>query len=37
MLQVVGITENMAAARIAYMADNVFRQGIVVRLVRQMP
>jgi hypothetical protein len=36
-LQVVGLTDNMAAARIMSMVDNVFRQGIVVRLVRKMP
>jgi LysM repeat protein len=36
-LQVVGVTERMAAARISSMSDNVFGQGVVVRLVRKMP
>jgi len=36
-LQVVGLTDNMAAARIMSMVDDVFRQGVVVRLVRKMP
>jgi len=36
-LQVVGVTDRMAAARISSMADNVFHQGVVVRLVRKMP
>ena len=36
-LQVVGVTQTMAAARISTMADNVFRQGVVLRLVRKMP
>jgi hypothetical protein len=36
-LQVVGLTGSMASARIASMADNVFRQGIVVRLAKKMP
>lgn len=36
-LQVVGLTDTMAAARIISMEDDVFRQGIVVRLARKMP
>jgi hypothetical protein len=36
-LQVVGTTETMAAARIMSMVDDVFRQGVIVRLVRKMP
>ena len=36
-LQVVGVTPSMAAARITSMADDVFRQGVVVRLARKMP
>jgi len=36
-LQVVGVTQNMASARIASMADDVFKQGVVVRLARKMP
>jgi len=36
-LQVVGTTPNMAAARITSLADDVFRQGVVVRLARKMP
>jgi hypothetical protein len=36
-LQVVGVTDRMASARISSMADNVFHQGVVVRLVRKMP
>lgn len=35
-LQVVGVTPEMASARILSMADDVFRQGIVVRLARKM-
>ena len=35
-LQVVGITANIAAARIVSMDDAVFRQGLVVRLARKM-
>ena len=35
-LQVVGVTETMAAARVLSMADNVFRQGVVVRLTKKM-
>jgi hypothetical protein len=36
-LQVVGVTDRMAAARIASMVDDVFHQGVIVRLVRKMP
>jgi nucleoid-associated protein YgaU len=36
-LQVVGTTETMSSARITFMTDNVFRQGVIVRLVRKMP
>ena len=36
-LQVVGTTETMAAARIMSMVDDVFHQGVIVRLVRKMP
>jgi hypothetical protein len=36
-LQVVGVTATMASARISNMSDIVFRQGVVVRLVRKMP
>lgn len=36
-LRVVGVTSNMASARISAMVDDVFRQGVVVRLSRQMP
>ncbi|MGD2046068.1 MAG: LysM peptidoglycan-binding domain-containing protein [Gemmatimonadota bacterium] len=36
-LQVVGLTDTMAAARIVSMDDDVFRQGVIVRLVRKMP
>ena len=36
-LQVVGVTETMASARIIGMVDDVFAQGIVVRLVGKMP
>ena len=36
-LQVVGVTQRMVSARISSMADNVFSQGIVVRLARKMP
>jgi hypothetical protein len=35
-LQVVGVTETMAAARVVSMADNVFHQGVVVRLAKKM-
>lgn len=36
-LRVVGVTESMASARITAMVDDVFRQGVVVRLSRKMP
>jgi len=36
-LQVVGVTDRMSAARIASIVDDVFHQGVVVRLVRKMP
>ncbi len=36
-LQVVGVTPTMASARIASLTDNVFRQGVIVRLARKMP
>lgn len=36
LLQVVGVTENTASARVLMMADNVFRQGVVVRLTGKM-
>lgn len=35
-LQVVGVTETTASARVLSMADNVFHQGVVVRLVKKM-
>jgi hypothetical protein len=35
-LQVIGVTETMAAARVLSMTDNVFRQGVVVRLAKKM-
>lgn len=35
-LQVVGVTPGMASARIVAMDDEVFRQGVVVRLARKM-
>jgi hypothetical protein len=35
-LQVVGLTDTMASARVVGMADNVFRQGSVVRLSKKM-
>lgn len=35
-LQVIGVSETTAAARVLSMADNVFRQGVVVRLVKKM-
>lgn len=35
-LQVVGVTADVAAARILSMNDAVFRQGLVVRLARKM-
>ncbi len=36
LLQVIGVTETTAAARVLSMADNVFRQGVVVRLANKM-
>lgn len=36
-LQVVGVREGVASARIVHMDDVVFRQGLVVRLARKMP
>jgi LysM domain len=36
-LQVVGVTPNTSSARIVSLVDNVFRQGVVVRLARKMP
>jgi hypothetical protein len=36
-LQVVGVTPMSATARIMGMSDNVFRQGVIVRLERAMP
>jgi len=36
-LQVVGVTANTAAARITSMVDDVFHQGVIVRLARKMP
>jgi hypothetical protein len=35
-LQVVGVSGNTSAARILSMVDDVFRQGVVVRLARTM-
>jgi hypothetical protein len=35
-LQVIGVSETTAAARVMSMRDNVFRQGVVVRLARKM-
>ena len=35
-LQVVGVSEETSAARITHMVDAVFRQGVVVRLVKKM-
>jgi hypothetical protein len=35
-LQVIGVSENTSAARVMSMADNVFVQGVVVRLVKKM-
>lgn len=35
-LQVIGVTDTMAAARVLSMTDNVFRQGVVVRLAKKM-
>lgn len=36
LLQVVGVTETTASARVMMMTDNVFRQGVVVRLTKTM-
>jgi hypothetical protein len=36
-LQVVGVTQSMVAARIASMADDIFRQDVIVRLAKKMP
>lgn len=36
-LQVVSVQPTSSTARIVQMSDNVFRQGVIVRLVRQMP
>jgi hypothetical protein len=35
-LQVIGVTPTMSAARAVSMVDDVFRQGVVVRLARKM-
>lgn len=35
-LQVVGVTRNTAAARVLSLTDDVFRQGVVVRLHKKM-
>ena len=35
-LQVVGVTETIATARVLSMRDDVFRQGVVVRLAKKM-
>lgn len=35
-LQVIGVTDRMASARVTSMADNVFRQGVVVQLAKKM-
>jgi hypothetical protein len=35
-LQVIAVTPNTASARITSMVDDVFRQGVVVRLARKM-
>jgi bifunctional DNA-binding transcriptional regulator/antitoxin component of YhaV-PrlF toxin-antitoxin module len=35
-LQVVGVTGTMASARVMSMRDDVFRQGVVVRLAKKM-
>ena len=35
-MQVVGVTSNTASARIVAMVDDVFHQGVVVRLARKM-
>lgn len=36
LLQVVGVTETIASARVLRMNDDVFHQGVVVRLARKM-
>jgi hypothetical protein len=36
-LQVVGVTPTSATAMVVSLTDDVFKQGIIVRLVRQMP
>ncbi len=36
-LQVVSVQPTSSTARIVHMSDDVFRQGVIVRLVRQMP
>lgn len=36
-LQVVGVQPTAATVRIVSLSDDVFRQGVIVRLVRQMP
>lgn len=36
-LQVVGVTPTSSTARISAMSDDIFHQGVIVRLVRQMP
>lgn len=35
-VQVIGVQETVSAARVMSMRDNVFKQGVVVRLVRTM-
>jgi hypothetical protein len=35
-LQVVAVTETMASARVLSMADDLFHQGVIVRLAKQM-
>jgi hypothetical protein len=35
-LQVVGVSDNTSAARILSMTDDVFKQGVVVRLAKKM-
>jgi hypothetical protein len=36
LMQVVGVTETTASARVLMMVDDVFRQGVVVRLAKKM-
>lgn len=36
-LQVVGVMPTSSTARISAMSDDIFHQGVIVRLVRQMP